>query len=69
MARSLSLAAAISATAVAPVGGLVPVTVPATAQAAGAPRTATVVGSLQSEIGCPGGLGARLRGHRADSQG
>ena len=54
MARSSSFAAAVSATALAVVGGLVPVTVAATAQAADAPRTATIVGSLQSEVGCPG---------------
>ena len=53
MARPSSFAAAVAATAIAVVGALVPVTLALTAQAAGAPRTATLVGSLQSEVGCP----------------
>jgi glycosidase len=54
MARSPSLYAAASAMAIAVVGGLVPITAASTSQAADAPRTVTVVGSLQSEAGCPG---------------
>ena len=53
MARRLSLCAA-AAMAIAVVGGLAPIAVATTAAAAAAPRTATVVGSLQSEAGCPG---------------
>ncbi|MBC7561087.1 MAG: pullulanase-type alpha-1,6-glucosidase [Dermatophilaceae bacterium] len=52
MARLPSLSAAVTSMAIAVVGGLAPITVAATAQAAEAPRTATVVGSLQSEAGC-----------------
>jgi pullulanase-type alpha-1,6-glucosidase len=54
MARPPSLFAATVAIAIAVIGGFVPVTAAATAQAAVAPRTATLVGSLQSEVGCPG---------------
>jgi pullulanase-type alpha-1,6-glucosidase len=54
MARLPSLSAAVTSMAIAVVGGLVPITVAATAQAAEAPRTATVVGTLQSEAGCAG---------------
>ena len=53
MARRLSLCAA-TAMAIAVVGGLAPITAATTAVAAVVPRTATVVGSLQSEAGCPG---------------
>jgi pullulanase-type alpha-1,6-glucosidase len=57
MARSPSLyaaATAATAMAIAVAGGLVPITAASTAQAADVPRTVTVVGSLQSEVGCPG---------------
>ena len=53
MARRSPLSAA-TAIAIALVGGLVPVTLATTARAAEAPRTVTIVGSLQSEVGCPG---------------
>jgi hypothetical protein len=52
MARLLSLSAASAAIAIAVVGGLAPITVATTAQAADTPRTVTLVGSLQSEAGC-----------------
>ncbi|HZY00930.1 MAG TPA: hypothetical protein VFE92_15790 [Dermatophilaceae bacterium] len=54
MARPPSLSAASAALVIAVVGGLVPLSLGATAQAAAAPRTATLVGSLQSEVGCAG---------------
>ena len=54
VARLSSFSAAVSAIAISVVGGLVPVTLATTAQAADAPRTATLVGSLQSEVGCAG---------------
>ncbi|HEY8653837.1 MAG TPA: hypothetical protein VIL87_12230, partial [Dermatophilaceae bacterium] len=54
MARLSSFSAAVSAIAISVLGGLAPVTMAGTAQAADAPRTATLVGSLQSEVGCPG---------------
>src|SRR5450759_2311085 len=53
VARLSSFSAAVSAIAISVVGGLVPVTLATTAQAAAVPRTATLVGSLQSEVGCP----------------
>jgi len=53
MARPPSLSAAAAAIALAVVGGLVPVTLATSAQGAVVPRTATLVGSLQSEVGCP----------------
>jgi len=53
MARLPSLSAASAAIAIAVVGGLAPITVATTAQAADTPRTVTLVGSLQSEAGCP----------------
>jgi len=52
MARLPSLSAASAAIAIAVVGGLAPITVATTAQAADTPRTVTLVGSLQSEAGC-----------------
>ncbi|HYO17250.1 MAG TPA: alpha-amylase family glycosyl hydrolase, partial [Dermatophilaceae bacterium] len=52
MARRLSFSAAATAMAIAVVGGLAPITVATTAAAAEPPRTATIVGSLQSEAGC-----------------
>ena len=54
MARLSSFSAAVSAIAISVLGGLAPVTTAGTAQAADAPRTATLVGSLQNEVGCPG---------------
>jgi len=54
VARLSSFSAAVSALAISVVGGLVPVTLATTAQAADVPRTATIVGSLQSEVGCAG---------------
>ena len=54
MARPPSLFSATVAMAIAVVGGLVPVTLATTAQASVAPRTATIVGSLQSGVGCAG---------------
>ncbi|MHB8184929.1 MAG: pullulanase X25 domain-containing protein [Dermatophilaceae bacterium] len=54
MARLPSFSAAVAVIAISVVGGLAPVTLAATAQAADAPRTATLVGSLQDEVGCPG---------------
>ena len=54
MARRLSLSVAATAMSIAVVGGLAPITVATTAAAAALPRTATIVGSLQSEVGCPG---------------
>ena len=53
MARLSSFTAAVSAIAISVLGGLAPVAMAGTAQAADAPRTATLVGSLQSEVGCP----------------
>ena len=54
MARLSSISAAVLAIALSVVGVLAPVTVASTAQAADSPRTATLVGSLQNEVGCPG---------------
>ncbi|NMM33718.1 MAG: pullulanase-type alpha-1,6-glucosidase [Phycicoccus sp.] len=54
VARLSSFSAAVSALAISVLGGLAPVTMAGTAQAADAPRTATLVGSLQNEVGCPG---------------
>ncbi|HEY5247814.1 MAG TPA: alpha-amylase family glycosyl hydrolase, partial [Dermatophilaceae bacterium] len=64
MARPPSLSAAAVAVAIALVGGLAPVSLatsagaataaPTAVPAAPAPRTATLVGSLQSEAGCEG---------------
>jgi hypothetical protein len=48
MARRLSFYAAATTMAIAVVGGLAPITVGTAAAAAAVPRTATVVGSLQS---------------------
>src|SRR5674476_1269033 len=54
VARLSSFSAAVSAIAISVLGGLAPVITAGTAQAADAPRTATLVGSLQNEVGCPG---------------
>src|SRR5665811_62878 len=54
VARLSSFSAAVSAIAISVLGGLAPVSLAGTAQAADAPRTATLVGSLQDEVGCPG---------------
>ncbi|MEO8555713.1 MAG: alpha-amylase family glycosyl hydrolase, partial [Actinomycetota bacterium] len=54
MARLSSFSAALSAIAISVVGGLVPVTLATSARAADAPRVVTLVGSLQSGVGCPG---------------
>ncbi len=53
MARPLSWSAVTAAIALALAGGLAPLSAATTAQAAGVARTVTLVGSLQSEVGCP----------------
>jgi len=52
VARLSSFSATLSVIAISVVGGLAPVTMAATARAAVAPRVVTLVGSLQSEVGC-----------------
>ncbi len=52
MARLSSFSATLSVIAISVVGGLVPVTMATTARAAVVPRVVTLVGSLQSEVGC-----------------